>query len=114
MSKHKALDICGGLNMLGPGSGTIRRCGLVGGRHGFVGGNVSLGEGFGVSNAQARYSPPISCWMNPAIFSKFCFVILTLFEIKLSRMNFKKSSCLSLLLKGGVCHHPSIVHLNRN
>ena len=22
--------ICGGLNMLGPGSGTIRRCGLVG------------------------------------------------------------------------------------
>lgn len=32
----------------------------------------------------------------------------------LPRLNFKASSCLSLLLKGtvGVCHHAGIVHLN--
>jgi hypothetical protein len=34
--------VCGGLNMLGPGSGTIRRCGLVGVGFGLVGGSVSL------------------------------------------------------------------------
>jgi hypothetical protein len=27
----KRVGICGGLNILGPGSGIIRRCGLVGG-----------------------------------------------------------------------------------
>jgi hypothetical protein len=30
---------CGDLNMLGPGSGTIRRCGLVGGSVSLLGGN---------------------------------------------------------------------------
>jgi hypothetical protein len=29
-SQFEPLDCCGGLNTLGPGSGSIRRCGLVG------------------------------------------------------------------------------------
>ena len=38
------VGLCGGLNMLGLGSGTVRRCGLGGG-------GVSLDAGFEVSTA---------------------------------------------------------------
>jgi hypothetical protein len=37
---------CGGLNMLGPRSGTIRRCGLVRVGVALIGGSVIMGVGF--------------------------------------------------------------------
>ena len=45
-------------------SGTIRRCVLVD-RSGLVGGSVSLGMGFEVSNAQARPSVSLSLFLLP-------------------------------------------------
>ena len=62
------VPLCGGLNKNGPnrlrGSGTIRRCGLVGVAVALVGESVSLDMGFEALDAQS--SPSVSLSLSTA------------------------------------------------